>query len=170
MSLLIAVASTFGLFVVSLFILHVVSSTYLLRSEPTQFVAGTPEEFEWHIVVPALNEAAVLDETVRRLLEFSPAHVLIDDASNDATRTIAATWAQRSNRVTFVTRTAPNARTGKGDVLNAAYLAITDSRAAEDRDELTSAMRTIVGVVDADGVLDPGVRAKPRRLGIMGAP
>lgn len=156
MNLLIAIASTFGLFVVSLFILHVVSSTYLLRSEPARFVSGNPGEFEWHIIVPALNEAAVLDETIRRLVELSPAHVwVIDDASDDATHEIASSWALRDDRVNVVTRQLPNARTGKGDVLNAAYLAIIDRRAAEEPDAHTSAMRTIVGVVDADGVLDP---------------
>jgi 1,2-diacylglycerol 3-beta-glucosyltransferase len=155
MTLLIALASTFGLFVVSLFILHVISSTYLLRSEPARFPLGDPTEFEWHIIVPALNEAAVLDGTLARLSETTNAHVwVIDDASDDATPKIAASWGANNSRIHVVTRTAPNARTGKGAVLNTAYLAITDLRSTQDPEIVVSSMRTIVGVIDADGVLD----------------
>jgi 1,2-diacylglycerol 3-beta-glucosyltransferase len=187
MTLLIAVAATFGLFVVAVFILYVVSSTYLLRSEPPRLAHGDPGDFEWHIIVPALNEAAVLDETLLRLTSLSFAHLwVVNDASDDATGEIAERWRVAHEQVHVVTRTLPNARTGKGSVLNAAYCAIVEwksyaqyTQKPAETSAITvtlpavtlansealgteavgsisaSSMRTIVGVVDADGVLDP---------------
>ena len=158
MTLLIAAASAFGLFVVALFILHVVASTYFLRAEPPNLGHGSPEDFEWHIVVPALNEAAVLDDTLRRLTTLVEyVHVwIVDDASDDDTPRIASRWARSFDRIHLVTRSAPNARLGKGAALNAAYRAITAWRiAAGARGSVPVPMRTIVGIVDADGVLDP---------------
>lgn len=110
-----------------------------LRHRPAP--TGDPSTFDWHFFVPCRDEEAVIGDTIRYLLDtFSSAQVwVIDDASDDATAEVVASCTDP--RVHLVSRVRPEARTGKGDALNAAYR------------ELTSAdpMRTIVVVVDADG-------------------
>jgi 1,2-diacylglycerol 3-beta-glucosyltransferase len=157
-SIFVSVAAAFGLFVVALFILHVVASTYLLRAEPPRLTHGDPAEFEWHIVIPALNEEAVLNDTLSRLSIIPFAHLwVVNDASDDRTAEIAEHWRERSTYVHVVTRALPSARTGKGAVLNDAYRAISHFRLNSAFSE--TPIRTIVGVVDADGVLDPNTFA-----------
>jgi cellulose synthase/poly-beta-1,6-N-acetylglucosamine synthase-like glycosyltransferase len=109
---------------------------------------GDPAAFDWHIFVPALNEELVIEDTVRYLRgTFPAAHVwLIDDASEDGTGPIASGLSRADPRVHLVSRCLPAARTGKGDALNSAYLALCDwLPAGADRG------RIIIGVVDADG-------------------
>lgn len=154
MNLFVSVAAAFGLFVVALFILHVLASSYLLRNEPPRLASGDPSDFDWHVIVPALNEAAVLDDTLARLTAISFIHVwIVNDASDDQTGEIALKWKSKFDHVHIVNRNFPNARMGKGAVLNDAYRAISASRL--EVPVCAPAMRTIVGVVDADGILDP---------------
>lgn len=119
------------------------------RSAP----AGAPAGCEWHFLVPCLNEQAVVEETVRDLVaQFPAAHVwCIDDASADATPAIVARLAAELARVRVVTRRLPEAQQGKGPALNAGWEAITGWLAPG-----SDTTRMIVGVVDADGRLDPG--------------
>jgi cellulose synthase/poly-beta-1,6-N-acetylglucosamine synthase-like glycosyltransferase len=109
---------------------------------------GDARALSWHLFVPALNEERVIGQTIDYLrATFPEADVwIIDDASEDNTGAIVARWAQADPLVHVVSRRLPNARTGKGDALNAAYQTLSDwlpSRA--DRS------RTIIGVIDADG-------------------
>jgi 1,2-diacylglycerol 3-beta-glucosyltransferase len=111
-----------------------------LRHRPAP--TGDPSAFDWHFFVPCRDEEAVIGDTIRYLLDtFSSAQVwVIDDASDDATASVVASFT--APRVHLVSRVRPEARTGKGDALNAAYRALPVSAAP---------MRTIVVVVDADG-------------------
>jgi cellulose synthase/poly-beta-1,6-N-acetylglucosamine synthase-like glycosyltransferase len=102
----------------------------------------------WHLFVPALNEEQVIGGTVGYLrATFPAAHVwVIDDDSDDGTAPIVAGRAAADPLIHLVSRRGPDARTGKGDALNAAYRALSQwLPAATDR------ARMIVGVVDADG-------------------
>jgi 1,2-diacylglycerol 3-beta-glucosyltransferase len=109
---------------------------------------GDARQLAWHIFVPALNEDRVIGQTIDYLrATFPDTDVwIIDDASDDNTAAVVRKWARADPLVHLVRRELPNARTGKGDALNAAYQALNDwlpSRANRGR--------TIIGVVDADG-------------------
>jgi 1,2-diacylglycerol 3-beta-glucosyltransferase len=113
-----------------------------LRQRPAR--PGDPAEFDWHFFVPCRDEEAVVGDTVRYLLDtFARARVwVIDDASDDGTAEVVSSF--DDPRVHLVRRVRPDARTGKGDALNAAYRALMAVPHAD-------LMRTIVVVVDADG-------------------
>ncbi|MBE6481018.1 MAG: glycosyltransferase [Actinomyces ruminicola] len=102
------------------------------------------------VLMPCLNEAAVIGPSVARLLEEpNPAlHVLvIDDGSDDTTSEIVSAIADP--RVALLRRDPPNARQGKGEALNHAVEIIRERYRDIDPEYV------IVGVVDADGHLDP---------------
>ncbi|GGP57401.1 glycosyltransferase family 2 protein [Streptomyces melanogenes] len=114
--------------------------------------AGDPAALEWHFFVPCRDEEAVVGATVSQLrADFPAAHVwVVDDDSDDRTGLIVAALAEDDRRVHLVRRIRPDARTGKGDALNAAYDQLGEFLpAGADRD------RVVVCVVDADGRLDP---------------
>ncbi len=125
-----------------------------LRRKP--MVPGQARDFEWHLLIPCRDEEAVIGRTLEYLLSTFPlVHVwVVDDASDDATAGIVESFCREDPRVHLVRRFRPNARTGKGDALNVAYRALSDwLPPAHDRS------RTIVGVVDADGMLAPNCLA-----------
>ncbi|MFI8370035.1 glycosyltransferase [Streptomyces sp. NPDC085466] len=160
------VTSTTTLFLM----LAVVSLGYLvalvvpfLRDRPRP--AGDASRFDWHIVVPCLNEAAVIGETLTRLRgAFPDAHLwIVDDASDDDTAAIVTRHRDKDPRIHLVSRELPRARTGKGDALNAAYRALV---AALPGDVTPDGV--VVGVFDADGLPASGcldVVAAPHLLG-----
>ena len=117
-----------------------------LRYRPSQ--AGDAGTLDWHLFVPALNEGRVIGDTIDYLREtFPQAHVwIIDDDSEDDTASIVGMRAWADSMVHVVRRYRPTARTGKGDALNAAYLALDDWLPAT-----ADSVRTIIGVIDADG-------------------
>ena len=134
-----------------------------LRRRPGQ--VGDGSQYDWHFLVPCLNEEAVIGDTVRRLVDqFPSAHVwCIDDASDDTTPAVLAALAAQSERVHVVTRRPPDARQGKGPALNAAWRHVVESLPPD-----VDAERVILGVVDADGHLDRrclDVVAGPELLG-----
>jgi len=109
---------------------------------------GDARNLAWHLFVPALNEERVIGETIDYLrATFPAAHVwVIDDDSDDRTAPIAYARGAADPMTHLVSRRHPDARTGKGDALNAAYWALNGwLPASADR------RRTVVGVVDADG-------------------
>ncbi|AGW40523.1 N-acetyl-glucosamine transferase [Leifsonia xyli subsp. cynodontis DSM 46306] len=113
---------------------------------------GDPADFQWHFFVPCRDEAAVIERTVEAARRDFPAvHVwVVDDHSDDDTGRIVEEIARRDPRVHLVARRRPEARTGKGDALNAAYDALNAFLPADaDRE------RIIVMVLDADGELSP---------------
>lgn len=118
------------------------------RPQPT----GVATEFRWHYFIPCLNEQLVIEATVRSLLaDFPSAHVwCIDDASNDLTPVVLARLEATYPHVHLVRRHLPEARQGKGPALNAAWRAMMSSLPAG-----IDHHQVIVGVLDADGHLDP---------------
>lgn len=151
MSVLIALAQVATLVVSILFVQYVVAILVpYLRRKPSR--TADPDRFAWHFLVPARDEEVVIGTTIRRLRSDLPlAHVwVIDDASEDATAAIVEGFARDDDRVHLVRRVLPEARTGKGDALNAAFRLIEDHLPAD-----VDANRVIIGVVDADGHLDP---------------
>jgi len=121
-----------------------------LRRRPT--LPGDDQAFSWHFIVPCLDEQGVIAATVTRLLRsFPTAHLwCVDDASTDATPLVLARLARRYRRVHVVARRPPDARCGKGPALNAGWEALRASLPPG-----TDTSRVIVGIVDADGRLDP---------------
>jgi len=109
---------------------------------------GDPEAYDWHFVIPCRDEATVIGDTLDYLRHAFPAARIwvVDDASADATADIVAAVTERESRVRLVRRVLPDARTGKGDALNAAYTELCASVPADaDRE------RILLCVVDADG-------------------
>ncbi|MCK9930025.1 glycosyltransferase [Frankia sp. Mgl5] len=142
--LLAAAMITFGM--VYLFAMLVLSRVHRPRT-------GTPPDGLFFVfVMPCLNEEAVIEASLRRLL-LSPATnrraLVVDDGSDDRTSLIVRGVAD--DRVWLLRREPPDARRGKGAALNAAvaHLATRPEIAARDPDDV------IIAVVDADGRLDP---------------
>lgn len=113
---------------------------------------GRVENFDWHFFIPCRDEAAVIDATIRRARQdFPMAHVwVIDDDSDDETAAIVQSYVDVDDLVHLVQRRRPEARTGKGDALNAAYHQL-NTWLPVDADR----SRTIVTVIDADGEMAP---------------
>ncbi|WP_410622527.1 glycosyltransferase [Amycolatopsis sp. cmx-8-4] len=151
LKVLLAVTQAFALTMSVAFIVYVVVIVvpYLRR---TAAPVGDPADFTWHFFVPCRDEQAVIGDTVRYLrTTFPGAHVwVVDDDSEDATAQVVRALRRRGGGhdpyVHLVERHRPQARTGKGDALNAAYDALNDSIAVGvARDSV------VVVVVDADG-------------------
>jgi 1,2-diacylglycerol 3-beta-glucosyltransferase len=109
---------------------------------------GDPRSLGWHLFVPALNEDQVIGATTDYLrAAFPEAHVwVIDDASDDRTRSVVEYRARFDPMIHVVSRRFPEARMGKGAALNAAYRELNEwLPSAVDR------RKTIIGVIDADG-------------------
>jgi cellulose synthase/poly-beta-1,6-N-acetylglucosamine synthase-like glycosyltransferase len=117
-----------------------------LRYRPAQ--AGDARTLAWHLFVPALDEERVIGATIDYLrATFPQAHVwMIDDDSENDTASIVGMRAWADPMVHLVRRYRPAARTGKGDALNSAYLALDQWLPAT-----ADSARTIIGVIDADG-------------------
>ncbi|MEU6234550.1 glycosyltransferase [Kitasatospora sp. NPDC047058] len=118
---------------------------------------GDPAAFEWHLVIPCRDEEAVVTRTLAGLRTAAPeAHLwVIDDDSEDATRDLVLAAAARDDRIHLVQRRRPHARIGKGAALNAAHREISAGLPGD-----TDRSRVVIGVVDADGELDPGTLAR----------
>ncbi len=113
---------------------------------------GDESDFHWHVFVPCRDEETVINQTISALRDDFPAmHVwVIDDDSEDRTAELVERRMRQDDHVHLVPRRRPEARTGKGDALNAAYLALCGWLPLDaERD------RVIVAVVDADGRLAP---------------
>jgi len=146
---LLGFATTSALLISGVFLIYVVVLvvSYLRRDH---YEPGDSRNFDWHFLVPCRDEESVIGTTIAYLREnFPRAHVwVIDDASEDSTGAIVSAHASRDKQVHQVRRLLPNARTGKGDALNAAYRVLSDwIHPSRPRD------RCVVAVVDADGRL-----------------
>jgi cellulose synthase/poly-beta-1,6-N-acetylglucosamine synthase-like glycosyltransferase len=153
-SLSAAAVDTTWLFAVSLIamgFLYLVTMLVLSRTHQQPPAAAPPGLF-YVFVMPCLNEEAVIEASLRRLLA-TPGNdirvLVVDDGSDDATSDIVR--GVRDERLWLLRRDVPNARLGKGAALNAAvaHLTARDEIAARDPDTV------VVVVVDADGRLDP---------------
>ena len=103
-------------------------------------------------LVPCLDEATVIGNTVERLLALegpSRSILVIDDGSSDGTAAIVEDFDHPAVHV--LRRVLPNARQGKGEALNAGVRHLQSSTILGDwvPDDV------VVCVVDADGRLDP---------------
>jgi 1,2-diacylglycerol 3-beta-glucosyltransferase len=119
-----------------------------LRYRPRQ--PGDARALGWHLC-----------QTIDYLrVTFPLAHVwVIDDDSEDATAPLTLLRAHSDLLVHLVRRHRPDARTGKGDALNAAYRALSAwLPASADR------RRMVIGVIDADG------RPAPNCLDVCAGP
>ena len=129
-------------------------SLLLSRSKrPVGSDGDAPELFVF--IVPALNEAKVLEATVNSLLEASDERgrvLVIDDGSDDGTADVLLDLQRRSPGVVWgLSRTAPHARQGKGAALTAAYRAVRDLVEQNGIDPAA----VVLSIVDADGRLEP---------------
>ncbi|WP_430592606.1 glycosyltransferase [Humidisolicoccus flavus] len=122
--------------------------SYLRQSRA---VEGNPDNFSWHLLIPCRDEESVIAETVSAArTSFPNVHVwVIDDASEDATASIVRKLMDFDARVHLISRVKPEARTGKGDALNAAFRIVAESIGTNPLDR----ERAIIGVLDADGFL-----------------
>ena len=110
------------------------------------------------VLMPCLNEAEVIAASVQRLLDIHDPglHVMvIDDGSDDGTGDVVQ--ALGDPRAEVLRRVLPNARRGKGEALNNALAVVRERFSGCDPSSV------IVGVVDADGRLDPHAIAETRR-------
>jgi 1,2-diacylglycerol 3-beta-glucosyltransferase len=151
LSIIVALAQATALLMSVAFITYVLLIVRpFLRDRPRP--AGRAENLSWHFFVPALNEERVIGQTIDHLRAAFPGTDVwvIDDASDDHTAAIIGRRASVDPLVHLVPRRLPEARTGKGDALNAAYRTLSDWLPAR-----TDRSRTIIGVVDADGRLAP---------------
>ncbi|WP_430592262.1 glycosyltransferase family 2 protein [Humidisolicoccus flavus] len=121
-----------------------------LKRKPN--ASGDPAAFQFHVLIAARDEEAVIGATIARLrASFAQLHIwVIDDDSDDKTGSIVAALQQRDEHLHLVSRRRPNARIGKGEALNAAYRAMREWIPAE-----VDPSSVIVLVIDADGTLAP---------------
>jgi 1,2-diacylglycerol 3-beta-glucosyltransferase len=114
---------------------------------------GDASTLTWHLFVPARDKERVIGAAVDHLrATFPAAHVwVVDDHSADRTAPIVADRAAVDPLVHLVCRREPDARTGRGDVLNAAYQALNRwLPIGAHRGQI------IVGVIDPDRRAVPG--------------
>ncbi|BAJ28432.1 MULTISPECIES: glycosyltransferase [Kitasatospora] len=128
---------------------------------------GDPDALDWHLVVPCRDEQTVIGRTIAELRWAAPqAHLwVVDDASEDLTGEIVAAAAGRDPMVHPVRRRRPDARIGKGAALNAAYRAVGAWLPPG-----TDRSRVVLGVIDADGRLEPGALGHVANARAMGRP
>jgi 1,2-diacylglycerol 3-beta-glucosyltransferase len=123
-----------------------------VRTRPPPEPPGGTDAFTWVFLVPALNEAVTIADSVDRLLAIPVRRrhiVVVDDGSDDGTSAVLAGISHPDLHV--IRREPPEARQGKAAALNQGYRTLDDvlGPAGSDRHAV------IVVVVDADGRLDP---------------
>lgn len=118
------------------------------RRSPPPRSAG----WSFYVLVPCLNERAVVAETVANLAAQDRAArvVVIDDGSDDGTAEVARA-ADASGQLIVLERRPPQARLGKGAALNHGLSIVEREVAARGLDP----ERVLVVVMDADGRLSP---------------
>jgi 1,2-diacylglycerol 3-beta-glucosyltransferase len=115
------------------------------------------------LIVPAHNEEQVIADTLESLLrlDYDPYCVIVvDDGSTDRTHERAKAF-EASGRVRVIDRPPEDAGQGKGAVLNEGYRVLTEL--LDRHDPLVAGFdhrEVVVGVVDADGQLEPGALQK----------
>lgn len=122
------------------------------RAHPAGQVSES--DFLWVFMVPALNEEVTIADSVGRLLQTQATNrviLAINDGSDDTTGEVLERLACDDLHV--LTRTAPDARTGKAAAINNAYSFLQSVILAQERYRRFSPDRVIVGIVDADGRL-----------------
>jgi len=120
------------------------------------------------LIVPAHNEEKVLGATLEGLtrLDYEPYRVIVvNDGSTDRTSELAHAF-EKTGRVLVVDRPPAVAGQGKGAVLNEGYRVLNELLA--ERDPFVAGLDregdVVVGVVDADGHLEPHALREVARL------
>jgi cellulose synthase/poly-beta-1,6-N-acetylglucosamine synthase-like glycosyltransferase len=128
---------------------------------------GDASRFQWHAFIPCRDEGSVIAATIRSAREtFPEMHLwVIDDDSDDDTAEIVRQHALSDPFVHLVQRRRPEARTGKGDALNAAYVEL-GRWLPHDSDRAS----LIVVVIDADGELAPNALSAVATESVFGDP
>jgi cellulose synthase/poly-beta-1,6-N-acetylglucosamine synthase-like glycosyltransferase len=124
---------------------------YLESGVPVRLDRSAAGDLFFVFLVPCLNEQRVLTATLDRLTSQPRRDFLVlvvDDGSEDATFAIADSYPDP--RVRVLRRTLPDARKGKGAALNAAVAHLLAPGVLDHSPD-----RVVVGLVDADGRLDP---------------
>lgn len=112
----------------------------------------------WVYLVPALNEQVTIADSVQRLVAVQASQkviLVIDDGSDDRTPEILAGIEARVPNLVVLRRELPNARKGKSAGLDNAWQFIHDRVLTDPRYSGWSPDQVIVGVVDADGRIQP---------------
>jgi 1,2-diacylglycerol 3-beta-glucosyltransferase len=134
--------------------LFVLSRRSMARHDP----AGGPRP-AMALIVPAHNEEDVIAATLENLMRLDYDRfcvIVVNDGSTDETAERARAF-ESTGRVRIVDRPREVAGRGKGAVLNEGYRVLNEL--LEQRDPLIAGFDpedVIVGVVDADGHLEPG--------------
>ena len=134
--------------IVVLFSLSYTLAVFLLSRRKRPEPLPPPDDLFFVFVVPCLNEELVIGRSLDALLALPSdnfAVLVIDDGSDDATGDVVLGYDPA--RVWLYQRTAPEARRGKGEALNAAYRYLRDRVVMEGRDPAS----VVVAIVDADG-------------------
>ena len=130
---------------------HGVRLWFVSRSAavPPAMAPGAGDGFLFAFLVPALNEARVIEHTLDRLLSLPVRNCLvlvIDDGSDDGTGRLVGSHSDP--RVHLLRRDLPHARQGKGAALNAGFRWLLQEVGEWPADQV------IVVIMDADGRLD----------------
>lgn len=122
------------------------------NSQSDKVELGFDQSYRLVILVPAMNEEAVIKQTMQLFLKETHQlenvkMVIIDDASDDQTAAVVKRFISQTGqeRIQLLQRQHPNAQTGKGNALNWAYHQL----ALQDGDP----KRLICGVLDADAYM-----------------
>ena len=131
---------------------HVVRLWFVSRpaAVPPATTHEAADGFLFAFLVPALNEALVIEHTLDRLLSLPLRQCLvlvIDDGSDDETGRLVESHGDP--RVRVLRRDLPHARRGKGAALNAGFHRLLQEIDGWPADQV------IVAIMDADGQLDP---------------
>ena len=137
--------------IIAIFV-HVVRLWFVSRpaAVPPATTHEAADGFLFAFLVPALNEALVIEHTLDRLLSLPLRQCLvlvIDDGSDDETGRLVESHGDP--RVRVLRRELPHARRGKGAALNAGFHRLLQEIDGWPADQV------IVAIMDADGQLDP---------------
>ncbi|MBC9719675.1 glycosyltransferase family 2 protein [Streptomyces sp. TRM66268-LWL] len=119
------------------------------QASPLPPPPSASERQQTYFLIPCLNEASVIGNTIHSLRAEVPQAriVVVDDGSDDGT--VAAALDAGGSDVRVVARALPDARQGKGAALNAGFRWILQDAAARELDPAN----TLICVMDADGRL-----------------
>jgi 1,2-diacylglycerol 3-beta-glucosyltransferase len=139
-----------------------VLSLHVLRRRDPQETLRPPVA----LIMPAHDEEAVVEDTLDSLVHLEYDHyvvIVVNDGSTDATGDRARAF-EASGRVLVVDRPVEVAGQGKGAVLNDGYRVL--NRMLEERHPLVEGFGedVVVGIVDADGLLEPRALGEIARL------
>jgi 1,2-diacylglycerol 3-beta-glucosyltransferase len=118
------------------------------------------------LIMPAHDEEAVIGDTLRSLVRLDYDRylvIVVNDGSTDRTAERARVF-EATGRVHVVDRPVEVAGRGKGAVLNEGYRVLTRMLAARHPLVADFGDDVVVGIVDADGHLEPDALSKVARL------